>query len=280
MALSIAHSVAGENSAAGGNPASSAAFTITAGDIVVIFVLAESTSAGSTPSVTSISDGFNTYALRNRVTYQSNSAFGSGKTSAEIWWAFSSAGHTVALGALTVTLANENDSSTFVGIDVTGFTGTAYQTNPWDQSAATAAGFAVTNNGATQTQLASGANISTVNAACMIICGGGTSDNSATVPFLSSYAVGTIGGTTATDSGQGAKARQSDTNASISALETRVVSATQSSISANFAAAATAGGWAIMPDALSQTGGASGGPSPPIFDPFPGAIARTLVITA
>jgi hypothetical protein len=257
MALALDGHCSGNANGSAATVSNLNALVITAADIVVLFILMESTSGGSFPTGTSISDGFNTYALRNRVQYTSNAAFGSAKTTAEIWWAFSSAAHTIAVGSLVVTMANMNDCASFIAVSVKGFTGTAYQTNPWDDTAAHALAFAVTNTGATQTQLVSAANISTVNAATMIIAGGGSSDNSATVGFHSSYAVGTIGGTAATDSGEG-NASGSSANASYASLETRVVAATQTNIVANFAAAATAGGWALMPDVLSQTGFASG----------------------
>jgi hypothetical protein len=262
MALSIDGFCGGVNTTAGSNPSNTGALTLAqTGDIIVVCILAESTSAGSTPSVSSISDGTaNVYAKRNAVTYQSNATFGTAKTDAEIWWAFSSAAHTIAIGSLVVTMSNLNDDAMFIAFGVTGFTGgVGYQTNPWDQSAATALGFALTNNAGTVSQLVSGANISTVNAAALIFAFGGSSDNSGTVHFNDNYAPGPYGGTTATDSGAGAVRTTSNTNAALGGVEYRIVSATQSSISAAFAVAATAGGWAIMPDALSQTGGAVAG---------------------
>ena len=237
------------------------------GDVMLILATLESTAASYTTG-SSISDTTaNVYALRNRIEYTSSSTFGSGKVTMEIWWAYIA--HAIT-GGTTITMTTGGgaiDNAVFLSVDITGFTGVAYETNPWDQSAATSIGFAATNTGSTQTQLTSGANVSTANAATLTFAFGGTGDNSVTVPLYSSYATGPIAGTTATDSGETCQHSDAGTNAALGAMEYRVLSSTISGASAAFGTGATAGGWGIMVDALSQTGPLVGGTTP--YNPWP-----------
>ena len=258
MALSIRDYAAGISTT---SPIAETGMLASVGDVVIICSVMDSVSA-SYPTIstsTPPSDGTsNIYQKRNGIQYTSNSAFGSGLTDLEIWWTYIATALTVSSSISITTAGGALDNGAFMSFSVTGFTGTSYRTNPWDQSATTALGFAVTNNGATRTQLTSGANVSTANAATLTFAFGGSSDNGATVPFFESVQPGPLAGTTGTSVTPDVALENSGSNAAGLQVEYRVLAATISSASAAFASAATAGGWGIMVDALSQTGGATG----------------------
>lgn len=277
MALSLDGITIGANTGAGSpNPITTTGVggnlvTANAGDIVVVAIFLESLNSEATyPAVSAVSVGGSAATLRNRFQYQGNAKYGGGGAAfndMEIWWYYAAA---TLNAAVTVTATNWDDCCAFYAFGVTGFTGTIYHTSPWDQSAVTAAAFTASqaSSATTQTQLVTGSNISTVDAATMVLAFGGSSDDSATVPFNSAYATGPIAGTTATDSGEG-NVGGGGTNAAWIALEYRVLSSTISAASAAFGAGATAGAWGIMVDALSQTGDPIGTFFHSDFEPVP-----------
>ena len=286
MALAIDGATGGYNTGAGvPNPIISSGgggkgnlTTTNAGDIIVIAVFTENTnSVGAYPSITGVTVGGAAAARRNQFQWQGNTAFGFGGAAynnCELWWYYAPGALSSAAISVTVN-GNWNDAGTFIAFGVTGFTGTSYQTNPWDDTAAHAAAFFASQSAgtSTQTQLLSASNVATVNSSTLVFACGCTADASTTVPFGSSYAVGPISGTTATDSGVGTSWGTNESNTAILAVEYRVLSATISSASSAFGTGATAGAWGLLTDALAQAGGTA-------LEPTPVPVTQTYVLTS
>lgn len=248
MALSIPNT--GNNIA---TDATSIGVTLTAsaGDIIVLCLSTEClSSAGGYATVSSVNDGTaNNYLVRNSVSYQvtgSNSQY----MYNAILWAY--AAHALAASTVTIDLTGATlDDASLVAMDVTGFTGGTYPTNPWDDAASIALAWAASYNGSTNSVPTSNS-LATVNANCLIFGFGGGSD-----PAGAGF-VGDAGGTICGNSTTQADFanNQGGSNASQTRVIYDVVSSTQSG-TVDFAASESSVAWAVMPDALSQTGGSS-----------------------
>lgn len=242
--------------------------TTNAGDIIVICVFAENYNA-TYPSITGVTVGGSAATLRNKFQWQGNMAFGAGGgtyanigNDVEIWWFYAAS----ALSSAAISVAGSfNDSSIIYAFGVSGWVGTAYQTNPWDQSAATAAAFFAAQPTATSTHtpILSASNISTTNASTFIF-------SFITDDLFDVYngSPGALAGTTATATSAGNQ--YNSDNCSISAsVQYRILSSPISSASAAFnAAGGGTGGWSILTDALAQSGTAP----PPVVTPNAPAI--------
>jgi hypothetical protein len=256
MALSIDGHAGATSTSGSGSTITAALTTANSGDIIVICVYTESFhTAGAYPNLTGVTVGGNAATLRNRFQWQGNSSWaspGPAYQNVEIWWYYASG--TLASASVVATVnANWNDGGVMQVFAVKGFVGTAYQTNPWDQSAVTTAGFfaqqANTVASPNVSQIISASNISTANAASLIFSFGASVDFG--FNFAGNYAPGAIAGTTATDVGSGALFIN-DNEPSTAAVEYRVLSSAVSSASAAFGGgSANTGSWGIATDALS-----------------------------
>lgn len=120
--------------------------TAQAGDIIIVAVNANRTAAqGSVTTVSSIASTnlpSGAWTKRSGVQLTGVNATGSNNTSfgttayddTEIWWAYSSGALTSEV--ITVTFGATIDDCTAVAMGVTGFSGTYYQTAPWDPNGA------------------------------------------------------------------------------------------------------------------------------------------------
>lgn len=138
------------------------------GEIIVVEVSQEVPS-GAALTVSSISDGTaNVYHKRFSATQAPEPLFG-GSAGFEVWWAFAANALSGVL-PITVTMSGTVDDAVVIGAGYQGFTGTAYQTNPWDSNVSLPA---TAQNTSTQTRpTISG--VSTTSTAGMVLLGGGT----------------------------------------------------------------------------------------------------------
>lgn len=245
MALSVDAEVKG--TAVNNSTVSTAALTTIAADILVVCVGAEwVNSVGASGTVSGIAGGGLTWVKRSNNAVKVDGFGGGGTSSAfgnlEVWWAFSSS----AQSGITITATFTKPGSTnfdaagIVAFGVTGFTGTNYQTNPWDQNAAVP--FKTSSVGSSAVN-ATG--ITTTNTNTMLI---GSALNFSSVAFLSAN---TVSGYTIIDT---AFTNAGAVNDFTEGVEKQVVSATQSNVSVGWTD--TLDGWILTGDALSQTGGA------------------------
>jgi hypothetical protein len=135
VALSIDQSVTGI--ATGASTVVTAALTTaTLNTIVIVAANAEwLTAVGSAGTITGVTGASLTFVKRSGLTYQ-DTATGAGSSwnDTEVWWAFSSAAITAQTFTVTFSKPGNNnfDDSSVIAFTVTGFTGTLYQTVPWD----------------------------------------------------------------------------------------------------------------------------------------------------
>lgn len=102
------------------------------GEIVVVTINHESVS-GTVPTVSSVSDGTaNVYAKRFSATQKPEPQFGASE-GIEVWWAY--AANALVAATITVTMSAAIDDAVVIAAGYQGFTGTAYQTAPWDANA-------------------------------------------------------------------------------------------------------------------------------------------------
>ena len=117
-----------------------------AGDIILVQVGAEwptsagATGAGSVSTVTSTSG----LTFHKRSAVSGGQAWGGANNSAygdcELWWAYAAAAHSADVITVVFNAAPHSsgtgvlDDATITAFAVTGFTGTAYQTAPWDSN--------------------------------------------------------------------------------------------------------------------------------------------------
>jgi hypothetical protein len=259
MALAIDGTAAGKST---NNSATltAALTTASAGDIIVVYVFATNYQS-PTPIISSVTVGGNAATLRNSVAYQGNINFGAGGGTFSntynlqaVYWYYASG--TLTSASVVANMNTTYDSAIIFAFGVTGFTGTNYQTNPWDQTATSAAAFAAQQPSTTTTgtAIASASNISTVSASSLIFSLIGSTDFE-----VYNGSPGAIAGTTATALAAGNQ-YNSDNLQMSAAVEYRILSATISSASAAFSASGgTSGGWAILTDALALAGGGGGG---------------------
>jgi hypothetical protein len=169
MALSIVSSQTGKSSSSATVATTSALVDGNAGDIIVVFVNVDAVT--SPASVTSISGGGLTWQRRAMYPLQTHSgvAFTDGYVTAEIWWAYAASSFNATITATIGGWSSVGSSNlTMVAFAVTGFTGTAYQTNPWDSNIAlpAVAGWMGNSGAATSTPTAA---VSTTSANTMVL---------------------------------------------------------------------------------------------------------------
>jgi hypothetical protein len=159
----------------------------TNGDILVACITLESVVAQQT--VTGITDvNGNTWAKRNSFQYTAPSgAF----VDDEIWWAYCPGN--ISFANVNIAFSGTSDAIGATVFGVTGFTGTAYKTNPWDQTSTVAAGFINDSTSATASAPTTLANVATLNAGALVFGFGATSD-----AVGAAQNVGTIGGSAPT----------------------------------------------------------------------------------
>jgi hypothetical protein len=244
----MALSLDGHDVASAAAPASPFAIQIndpTNGDILVACVTLESTVAQQT--VTGITDvNGNTWQKRNSFQYTSpvSGAF----VDNEIWWAYCPGN--ISFANVTIAFSGTADAIGVSVFGVKGFTGTAYHTNPWDQTAVTAAGFINDSISATASAPTTLANVATLNAGALVFGFGATSDS-----VGAALSNGTIGGSTPTI---GFGPNQGGTvNAARHVVECLVEASTISGSALNLTG--TQHGWVMFADALAPAGFVSGG---------------------
>lgn len=171
MAISLHNSASASISTAS---SLSANLTAAIGEIVVVSIAQEDVS-GAVKTVLSISDGTaNVYAKRFSASASgaAEPAFGASE-GFEVWWAY--VANTLTLGTITVTMSAAIDDAVVIVAGYQGFTGTAYQTAPWDTNA-----FLPKTAQATTTSAATASGISTTSTAGMLLAGACSSDFSQT----------------------------------------------------------------------------------------------------
>lgn len=166
------------------------------------------------------------------------------------FWAFSPGTLTIDQITVTWTSSGTIDDATFVVMAVKGFTGTNWQTNPFDSNASLGKCATTTTNTAPTVT-----GISTSVAADMLLFGVGSANNG---PFPLA-APSTPAGWTNTPPGTVETATGGGTNGAGSQGWNNVVAATQSSIT--IATATSVNGWAAIADALTIAGTAAAGGS-------------------
>lgn len=226
----------------------------TNGGVVIATAVTEClSSAGAYAEGTSVIDTTNsvTYQLRNRFTLRCTGDE-SQYVCMEIWYGIYTTATNLNNAGVTWTESSATpiDDMELGAIAVAGFTGTAWQTNPWDQAAATAAGWVgmYANGAATDP---TSANFSTVNANSMVLCfaGSGTSGSTGGYTFVGDTA--TIAGTSGIAAVLADHVGAGTYNATLGVYDL-VVSSVQSNIDEVIPDAFLS--WIIAPDVLSQTG--------------------------
>lgn len=262
---SAALSVASQDGNYGGAVTSlqgASGMTASAGAINVIEITIENFTGGSYNSVSSVTDGNgNTYQKRNQVQYLGlqNVQY----VDVEIWWAYSSGSQSSNKVTVNIGGTPTVDGATFVSFAVTGFLGTAYQTNPWDVSSSTALGWQTTYNSATGTATLSTSSVITTNHTNdLIFAFFGSADTSFHHSGTNVPTSGNIGSSSAT--GLTSQVNSSGNNTAATVVEYLVVSSTQTNIAASFTIANSYDptNFVIMPDVLYQ--GTSGASAPPM----------------
>jgi hypothetical protein len=243
MALALDGTTTGIWSSSNTGSAKGSLTTGTAGSIVIVAVHAENVaSAAAHPTFSSVSDSAgHTYTFEGRGTQD-----GGGSTGAycviELWWAYISG----TLSAATFTLTASNgahtiDDASFVAFGVKGFTGTDYQTNPWDANVSFPAGA-----GSASATIPTISGLTTTSASTMLIGFAGWADSQSTMSYGTGY---TVIGSLAQTGGA--------TNSSRCVGE--FLDGTLSSGSIAFGA--TAPSWAMVVSALALAGTAGSGTS-------------------
>lgn len=162
MALSRHNSVKGNSSTTASLTATG--FTAAIGEIVVVHITHEQTS-GAVKTVSTVGDGTaNVYTKRFSAS-QVPEPVSSASEGHEVWWAY--VANTLTTATITVTMSAAIDDATVIVSGYQGFTGTAYQTAPWDTNASLPA-TAQNNVGAS---LATVSGVSTTSTAGMLLAG-------------------------------------------------------------------------------------------------------------
>lgn len=239
MALSRHNAATGQ---ASGSTTVSATLTAAIGEIIIVLVDQEITS-GAVLTVTGVSDGTaNVYAKRfsASATGAAEPLYGASE-GFEVWWAY--AANTLTAASVTVTLSGTMDDAVIVVAGYQGFTGTAYQTNPWDTNAS----LPKTAQAATNTA-ASATGITTTSTAGILLAGHGTLDfgqiPSAPTGFSLAGQLTNAGGANSAQGG----------------LFDSVYSSAQSSITVTTTGQSTSG-WIFYVDALTIPAGGGGAAS-------------------
>lgn len=165
MALSRHNAATGQSSSTN---TVSATLTAAIGEIIVIQVSLEDVS-GAVKTVTGVSDGTaNVYAKRfsASATGAAEPAFAASE-GFEVWWAY--VANTLTTATVSATFSAGIDDAVAVVAGYQGFTGTAYQTNPWDTNAS----LPKTAQSAAET-VASATGISTTSTAGILLAGLGS----------------------------------------------------------------------------------------------------------
>lgn len=246
MALSRHNSNTGSSS---GSSTVAATLSASIGEIIVVVVNNEDVS-GAVKTVTGISDGTgNVYAKRFSATQTgaSEPRFGASE-GFEVWWAY--AANALSTSTITATLSASTDDAVIIVAGYQGFTGTAYQTAPWD----TDASLPKTAQGTSGSTTATASGISTTSTAGILLAGAGTvSDASQFPPPPSGFSqAGSI-----TNSG--------GSNSVQAALFDEVYASAQSSITVTVGTATS--GWIFYVDALTVPAGGAAAQTP--YNPWP-----------
>lgn len=211
------------------------------GEIIVVQLNHEAVS-GAVPIITGISDGTaNVYHKRFAATQAPEPIFGASE-GFEVWWAYA-ANALTGLTPISVTLSASTDDAVVVAAGYQGFTGTAYQTAPWDTNVSIPA--TAQSTGATSVGSVSG--VSTTSTAGMLLFGHGSCDWN-----LSPPGPGAPTGFTlvqrATNTG-GSNANQGN-------LFGKAYTSAQSSVTITTTSPSTTQGWIVWADALTDQGAA------------------------
>lgn len=149
MALSLDGTAKTGTASTASSIASAALVYSTAGNILVAVIAVENNTATVVRTVSNVTSTSGVTWARRKQTTATNMDDAAGGTNGlalcvEIWWAYNpstSAGDTV-----TATLSGTMDDSCIVAFAVKGFSGTAYQTAPWDVNASLTATQTTTNS--------------------------------------------------------------------------------------------------------------------------------------
>ena len=204
----------------------------TAADILVVFAIAEwkTSPAGSVSGITSTS-GL-TWARRASLTYTQ----GTTNTRTEMWWAYNPAANAADVVTVTWTNAGTIDDTAILAFAVKGFTGTAYQTAPWDGNVSLPNAL-----GSSTTGLATSGAISTTSASGMVLTCGGTTAGPANTGIPAGYTqAGTVSNTGGTN------------NASMT-VGYNVISSALSGTTVTWSSSST-NGWMLITDVLATAG--------------------------
>lgn len=236
MALSRHNAATGSSS---GTTTVSASLSVTVGEIVVVHVNQEVVS-GAVKTITGVSDGVNTYAKRysDSVTGAGEPKWGSSERM-EVWWAYAT--QTATLGIVATFSATIDDAAIAVA-GYQGFTGTAYQTNPWDANAS----LPKTANSTSGTATVSG--VSTDSTAGILIAAFGSADDGALPSVPTGFSLA------------GEVRNTGGTNAIMVSLSDKVYSSAQAAATVAMTGTAPLG-WIFCVDALTIPAGASGIPN-------------------
>lgn len=214
----------------------------TTGAGIVVMTVHGSNALVADPVVSSVAGAGLTWAIRGAPNTFGPGGFNSAFNTQVVYWAYSSSA--LAAQAITLTWTLPIADSTCVTFGVAGFTGTAFQTTPWDNNASLPN---ATN--ALTTTAPSGTGVSTTSTNSMLLAFVGSSNNG--VNPLTTPAGGTYNSTGLTV-GNGGGASGSMTNVGF-----LVVSSPQSGVAVTWGSSAA--GWGSIVDALSENGNAGGG---------------------
>jgi hypothetical protein len=232
-AISLHNSATGQSS----DPATTVSATLTAaaGEIVIVEVNNEVVS-GAVKTVTGISDGTTNVYTRRFSASQAPEPFAGASEEFEVWWAY--VANPLTAATITATLSGTIDDAVIITAGYQGFTGTAYQTNPWDTNASlpkTAQSAAVS--------FASVSGVSTNSTAGTLIAGLGSLDSQTPGDPTGFSLVGQLKNTGATNEVQGT-------------LWNEAYSSAQSSVTVTTTAGTN--GWIFYVDALTSPAGGGG----------------------
>jgi len=219
--------------------------SVSAGSILVVMAGSERVTSAAAHATISVSSA----TLGSFSKRADGSIDGVGQSSAfsyaGYWWAC--APNALTNEIITIEFSTTIDDAAGMAFAVSGFTGTAYQTNPWDQNASLGQASLTT---ATILTTPHAAAISTTNANTMLlgICLGPFSGN-----LLASSPFTAIGVGNVKNSG--------GTNQFSGAMESNVVSTTQTSLAVQIGDGSAVDTWMMWADALSESGSGSSSPT-------------------
>lgn len=250
MALSIVNSSVQTGTASTGSTVAigTGLTDANSGDIIIAQIGAEwVTSVGAAGTVLGVSGGGLTWQKRTgtSIHYVTTNNFDCWQRS-EIWWAYSSGPLTTQVITATFSLPSSTnfDDACIICFAVTGFTGGAYPTAPWDSNVSLPVIANFAGDSVPTSTVPTLSTLSTTNAATMVLGAVFTSNNEQGLGGLGSgYSlVGSVtnGGAVNTESMD---------------CEQQVFAAAQTNLTVNWTGARPC--WTLIADALAQTGGST-----------------------